>query len=192
MGNQVTPSYHERALHRIVDRICAEEPEAATGLYWLLGLMKDGRFPDSAVDSVVQKHSSPYDVYDAYCMLQFHARAVGRQMVFHVAPVGRTPVADRLRDENNLRLKGLPAPFAATFHGGTADSDGILRWDEPIAFQFFSDDEDDRIVLPPRAGGVPLEVGVTKGSRTILHLVEGRGLARWPYEHDCCYIYAML
>ena len=72
--------------------------------------------------------------------------------------------------------------------------DGMIRWTEPIEVSVATglieiakgEERPGPIALhyqvPP--GEAPLEIGSSLPSRTMLHLLDGGKVARWPYRHS--------
>lgn len=110
--------------------------------------------------------------------------------------IGRVPHKDHMRKENSSTLSQIPRPFKAELDmtQRNGDQDGWLTWKNSITVTksvgaaFFSSGfcHPAPIVRPIKipAGQVPLEIGTTKPSRTVLHLIEERGVARWPYNSE--------
>jgi hypothetical protein len=109
--------------------------------------------------------------------------------------VGEEPGPDDAIKSNNAKLVDLPKPFKASFDPGPRkEGDGLLEWETIVAFgpiQCEDHGKDDKDPCPAafmkaisrKPGSIPLEVGTTKPSRTLLHLLEPPfGVARWPYN----------
>lgn len=99
------------------------------------------------------------------------------------------PDFDEYREKNAEALRDLPEPFMAELdmRQSMGDEDGFFWWTESVVGSRTCWPSDDRneeqwVVVKPRR--VPLEVGVTKPSRTLLHLRSEGGVARWPYGTD--------
>ncbi|GHC72270.1 hypothetical protein GCM10007079_05370 [Nocardiopsis terrae] len=115
--------------------------------------------------------------------------------------VGETPSGDRYRVENSDALSNLPRPFRATvdLNQRNGDQDGWLEWDEPIyverstgvAYFLCPEDVPGPLYLVEKAkpGRVPLEIGTTKASRSVLHVIQDAGVARWPYESERIHLF---
>lgn len=111
-----------------------------------------------------------------------------------IIDVGHTPFPDAERDANATVLTELPEPFIAHVDKTqcNAGQDGWLEWTAPITVRrsariaYYSSalDGPSPVIIPQTIppGRVPLEIGTTPPSRTSLHLIEDRGVARWPYE----------
>jgi hypothetical protein len=171
---------HERATQYVANRAMIDHPEWRDVAYEVLGCMRDGDYPQSLVDVIVQKsvgHS--FDIYDAFCMAKFLLLMDRGELAIVVVPMGRGPFPDAQEDENNAVLARLPALFTASVASGNADQDGWIEWNRPVKAI-------DGQELPP--GRAPLEIGTTKASRSLLHIQMDRSLARWPYGYDECHI----
>lgn len=115
----------------------------------------------------------------------------GRASKFAVTyvSVGTEPHADRYYADNRQALSRLPDGITAEVYqepsGGAGIPDGTLTV-SPDAVVF--DDEDphlERDATPWSA--MPLEIGRTDASRTLVHLMEDGAVARWPYGLDRLY-----
>src|SRR5690606_39295719 len=60
---------------------------------------------------------------------------------------------------------------------------------EPVFFESIIESVGPVEIVP---GLLPLEVGYTDGSRTLLHFAQERGVARWPYGSDTIYLYKVI
>lgn len=108
--------------------------------------------------------------------------------------VGDTPGPDADREGNARKLRRTAAPFVAMLdmNQNGADSDGTLHWDEEITVEkstgacLIDHGEQTSVnaVYPVDPASVPLEVGYTKPSRTLMHLTQYAGVARWAYGDD--------
>lgn len=107
------------------------------------------------------------------------------------------PGRDADRKGNASKLLELHGPFSAEvdLEQNNADDDGTLSWDEPARIERSSGTSFigpcsrvgmKRILMPAtiEPWSVPLEIGSSSPSRTLLHLVEEGGAARWPYGAD--------
>jgi hypothetical protein len=91
--------------------------------------------------------------------------------------IGATPRPD-VSPENQTTLDRIGAPFSATV-GGYED-DGAFAWAAPIVFDVCCPNGP-TTELVSSFGSLPLEIGSTTMSRTLLHLRADGGIARWPY-----------
>jgi hypothetical protein len=114
-----------------------------------------------------------------------HNIMLGRILQLKVRALGEAEW-DSERDYNAAGLAELAEPFRADVDRSQAmgDEDGWLEWTEPVlASAWRVEDEKEQLVLAqPRR--VPLEIGVTKPSRTLMHLRQEHCVARWPYGTD--------
>jgi hypothetical protein len=100
--------------------------------------------------------------------------------------LGLEPVADAEIEKMNDILKNLAPIFEAEFWGGTQGADGNLEWTEPILAEGYM--QHDTYAewftyrVPP--DNVELEVGFQNGSKTLMSLLTGQGLARFPYGSE--------
>lgn len=155
------------------------------------------------IDAIGQVHMSlprQWPMEQVAALARVHAGLVAG--VFAMIRVGGLsleggPGRDADRERNASRLSELYGPFRADvdLEQNQADEDGTLSWHEPIRVDRASGVS----FLAPcsRAGmkpitfpvtvdpwSVPLEIGSSPPSRTMLHLVEDGAVARWPYGAD--------
>lgn len=128
----------------------------------------------------------------AAAFLRVHTGLMSGEFAMSLLEVGEVPAEDAERLVNAERLARMHPAFIARLDTEqvNAEGDGELRWTAPIRVQ--------RSTGSPSAGGavlspeltereappgrVPLEVGLTYPSRTLLHLLNHGGVARWPYQ----------
>lgn len=106
-------------------------------------------------------------------------------------PVGTAPYSDRARKENRAALAGLPYGITAEVYDGLSHvGDGCVQIPDGLVVVDDSDrDLSGRVEkAPPKLGYVPLEIGYTLASRTLLHLLDHGAVARWPYGFDRIYL----
>ena len=171
-------SMHAEAAETITKKVMATPLGKEVVLDYWDGLTNE-RWSQDYVDMVFQLGGrwGKIGLVEAYCFSQVHTLImIGAILVTRIA-VQREPVADKNIVLNNVVLETLPHPFIGAFWGGLADEDGWLQWKEPIRATNCSTDEN-TYTKPWR---IPLEVGYTQASRTMLHIAQDRGLARWPY-----------
>jgi hypothetical protein len=125
-----------------------------------------------------------------------HVEICSGQIIRTMVRADGEPHADSGRHANALALSDLPHPFTAQVDltQYNCDSDGTMSWAEPIEASSYTADQDDHraglqeiVVADPRS--VPLEIGSTLPSRTLMHLREARGVARWPYGTDWIHVW---
>lgn len=152
--------------------------------------MNAGFYPHYILESIVQKHTGAFTIYDAYpFLLIWSALRKARILMFHVS-VGETPFKDCQVGEMNKTLAKLPSRFAAHFVGGLYESDGDFKCLEPTQVNS-TNSEVPRTGIVPSNRVFPLEVGTTASWKTLEHLHKSGGLARWPYaSHRIMFFYA--
>ncbi|MGW1468531.1 hypothetical protein ACWCPT_29815 [Streptomyces sp. NPDC002308] len=193
---------HERGAHAVLDRLLRQESTAAALVRTRHRLAGGNHFTPEFVNAVGQMHrQSPGDwpVHQVACLLDIHvATASGRYARVEVE-VGTRPHPDAERLANAAALKSLPGPFLAhlDIDQNAGDEDGSVSWAESIVVTrstgtSFTPDcaalEPVTIPTAVRPFQVPLEVGTTMPSRTLLHLEEDGGVARWAYGSTDLYI----
>lgn len=181
MFSRMPRTGHEVAVHKAVNDLMGDVRWMSL-LADVVNKLRSGYYLSGWVDVILQhwEGDARYDLYDAYCFAQIHSAVLsGRILVAEVETCG-TPADDKQVTKNNAILGRLPKPFTGKFNGGVSDEDGWIAWNSATMFgQEIGNGSKKRDVIPPSR--LPLEVGYTKGSRTLLHLAMERGVARWPY-----------
>lgn len=187
---------HEDAAQVLLEERQAD-PESASMLAKMSASLYGGTYSRQLIGWVGQTQRDPaywpphqvaalMDVLDGLA----YGRIVRRRI-----PIGETPGPDADRQGNAARLRNLDTPFQASLDMSQngADSDGMLSWDEPVNFWralgvralhqqgIYGSLHAPFEVRPWR---VPLEVGYTLPSRTLMHLAVEGAVARWAYEDD--------
>lgn len=176
------------ALHKRL----AQEPQWGPVLVQYIEQMQNGFYPQGFVDAVCQSSFAWYpDLYVAYCFANVCAWIGAGLVLTAKVEVGEEPEPDKEMERNNAILSDLPWPFEAEFTGPASrqdNDDGIFSWDEPVEFgQILHTGEKKVALIAPR--GIPLEVGTTNADRTLRHILQNGGLARWPYESMWIYLF---
>jgi len=135
----------------------------------------------------------PLHQVDAFACVNalVHTGAYGRVQI----SVGGKPRADKEREANAAMLADIHPSFIAELdmdqHCG--DSDGRLYWCDEITVEcstgtsYYDPTGHPGSVMTSRRippGSVPLEVGSTLPSRTVVHMAMDGGVARWPYGSE--------
>jgi hypothetical protein len=186
---------HEDAVVRGVQKLTDRDPSAWKVLHDYAKGMNTGQYDAWLLDFLMSEHHRrPYDIYDAFCFMRLWAAWHQGLIAFVSINVEAKPMSDEDVEENQALLTDLPGPFSAVVssaRGRSADSDGLLKWNEPIVLDRIVSESHvascptdcsphtERWIMKPAQA--PLEIGSTKASRTILHLAEEGALARWPY-----------
>jgi hypothetical protein len=173
-----------------IDEQAVDNPDFAHALFVGLTRLKKGEFSREIVDVVLQKEDGEYNIYDAYGVGSMYASLQRGEAAVTFLDVPDVPRRDRNRDENDRILKHVRRSFTADFYGGPGDEDGFVDWQDGEIFFTVADEKQEALRL--KAGTVPLEVGTTEVSRTLLHLVQELGLARWPYGHKVVHVIKMI
>jgi hypothetical protein len=193
---------HERGAHTVLDRILTTESTAAALVRTRNRLATGTHFTSGFVDAVGQLHRTSPDhwpVHQVAAFLDIHAAVGAGRYAMVQVEVGATPRPDVDRTSNALALADLPEPFTAELDldQNAADEDGTVAWSEDIivtrstGVPYTADcvtPESLTIPLTVRSFRVPLEVGTTMPSRTLLHLEEDGGVARWAYGSADLYV----
>ena len=191
-------STHKRAVMEVVDHLMAESRELRECLFDYQQKLHAGFFSQSYVDAVLQKwNRRGYDIHDAYAFCQVHRQLCSGSIASTRVYIGATPRADKEIAYNNSVVRGNEnSLFFGEFWGALADDDGYITWSKPLEFEVtkcsLTDDTIERssVLIEPRR--LPLEVGTTEGSRTMVHLAFEGGLARWPYGSEELYVYVVI
>lgn len=186
---------HERGAHAVLSRMLTLETTATALVRIRQRLAAGTYFAPGYVAAVGQLHRSApgrWPVHHVAAFLDIHSGiGAGRYALVQVE-VGAEPQADAEREANAAALTGLPDPFTADLdmQQNAADDDGTVAWGAPIEVTRCTgaaNIANCSAVYPVTAPTavtpfrVPLEVGTTMPSRTLLHLEEDGGVARWAY-----------
>ena len=179
------PSTHEFALTQAATALMSANPQWAHLSARVCARLNDIFYDQRHVDVIMQSPRGMFDLYDAFAFLQVHTLICDGTFLVVDVPVGCEPSRDKSINRNRAILAGLDRRFTAEFRGGFGDSDGFLRWHADL--DVINPEADPvRAVRPVRIARsqVPLEVGYTRPSRTLMHLIQEAGVARWPYGRD--------
>lgn len=112
--------------------------------------------------------------------------------------VGAEPGSDVDREGNAAKLEGLHEAFRARLDmvQNGAEADGRFWWPDPIrasrstGLGLVQDCGTNPVYMPQLVPSacVPLEVGYSMPSCTLLHLWRDSGVARWPYESNLVHL----
>jgi len=187
---------HERAAQNLCDKVLAEPGGASLIVGFVQGL-KEGRWSAPYIDAIGQSFRGGPRTWDPAQIIAFmetHSRICQGKIAQCVIGIGKQPLRDSARQENQATLADLPHPFSAVVseYQGHGDPDGLLEWSEAIICDVTTGEVEtlpdgqtriatEQRILPP--GQVPLEIGTTLPSRTLLHMCAG-GVARWPYRSE--------
>lgn len=189
---------HERTLETMFYESIREEPQlAATAAEVRTRLLEGGFYASDFVDASFQKWEREHDVVtliDAFgfaLMWTYYQRG---DIAYCSVPLPSGPGPDRGIEFNQSVLNQLPRGFRATYspeRGPAADDDGSFTIGKDIGlwrtFRTGPDEQRDRrdeqwYFDSDRT--IALEVGTTSVSKTLYHLRQGKGVARWPYGRD--------
>lgn len=185
----------------MLDRILTREPTAAALVRTRNRLADGTHFTSGFVDAVGQMHRiapGRWPVHQVAAFLGIHAGICAGRYAMVQVEVGATPRPDAERSANAVALAGLPEPFSADLdvYQNAADEDGAAAWSEDIVVTRSTGvpytagcSTPESLTAPTaiRPFEVPLEIGTTLPSRTLLHLEEDGGVARWAYgSTDLC------
>lgn len=140
----------------------------------------------------------PCSVEDALAWSQLWEGISKGQILYVPVEIGHCPLTDKNRAANKSRLnEGLKKwqMEVEVWEGHGKDDDGLLKWKEDLIVDqawFDSETAAERYRthrIP--AGSCALEIGATKGTRTLFHLrgdSKRGGVARWPYRSPLVWV----
>ncbi|MFD6490700.1 hypothetical protein [Streptomyces sp. NPDC060188] len=188
----MTNSHHVEMASTLLDRMLFSERSAASLARARLRLRSenlDANYVASLGQTQFGPSSWPPEQAAAY--LRLHTGLMRGEFGRVGIDVSHSPDSDANREQNASRLGELPHPFRATVdvEQNFADCDGRLQWVKPIRIErsvgaaYYDHGLPSPILLAQEIVGsaVPLEIGVSHPSRTLLHLLQEGGVARWPY-----------
>jgi hypothetical protein len=192
-------SLHIDAARRLADELDSDPKTAAIIPECIHGI-RTGRWNRDYLDAVGQLAlggPSKWPRHEVAAFSRLHSHLMTGAVSEVEIEVGVAPFPDAKRDANASVLQHLPPPFSAYVDRVQCndDQDGWLEWNQPISLTrpvgvaYYASGTGHpkpvsmRSIIP--AGEVPLEIGTTLPSRTLLHLGWDRGVARWPYESTC-------
>jgi hypothetical protein len=189
---------HEEAAKSLLDRFM-QSPTVAAELSATKNDLALGAFGERYTAWIGQTLFEPayWPLEQVAAFLRVHSGIMQGEFALIEIGVGATPGKDADRRENADKLAKINGSFAATVNmrQNGATSDGHLRWEEPIwvekstgSFLLGPHDDDRPVTLAHQIRGgrsVPLEIGYTQPSATLLHLMTGNGgVARWAYGDE--------
>jgi hypothetical protein len=186
------PAMHEQAAESLLDRWMSI-PEGPRALYDAYTGVRHGWGADY-VDMLGQSARN-WTMEQICCFAILHVDIILGKIAIVRVRAGGTPRSDADRTRNAELVADLPEPFTATVHMTQhgADADGTVSWDQPITVDVSPGPTDDGssaravpAIVPP--GAVPMEIGYSLPSRTLLHIREDGGVARWPYGSDWIWV----
>lgn len=168
------------------------------------GLARDRWTPDY-IDAIGQLHRCRHTQWPpeqvASFMMVHHMLMEGEVASVRIGTDGK-PGPDKDRVGNQSKLDDLPGPFTAVVdpdQGTSTFGDGTLAWHETIKMEKSLGVPHIDLATDHRApveiisdfppGDVPLEIGTSKPSRTYMHLLNGQGVARWPYGSEYIWLF---
>lgn len=187
------PTVHEQMAAKLMDQMLYS-PSAAQVLAETRQGLRSGRIDAAYRDRIGQtQHRAAYwPPEQAAAFLRVHTGLMSGEFAMTLLEVGEVPAGDADRIVNAERLARLHPAFIARPDAEqcNAERDGEMCWTAPIRAQRSTGRASSEGVAPgPEVtvhevppGCVPLEIGLTFPSRTLLHLLKHGGVARWPYQ----------
>jgi hypothetical protein len=187
------PTVHEQMAAKLMDQMLYS-PSAAQVLAETRQALRSGRMDATYRDRIGQtQHRAAYwPPEQAAAFLRVHAGLTSGEFAVALLEVGEVPAGDADRRVNAERLARMHPAFAARLDAeqSNAEGDGEVCWTasiraqrstgRPISGGATPSPQLSAHEVPP--GCVPLEIGLTFPSRTLLHLLKHGGVARWPYQ----------
>ncbi|MFI6140286.1 hypothetical protein ACIBCC_19125 [Streptomyces griseus] len=187
---------HEDAAQLLLEERQAD-PDSASMLAKMSASLYEGTYNRQLVAWVGQTQRNPayWPAHQVAALIDVLDGLADGRIVRRRIVIGESPGPDADRLENAARLRNLGAPFRANLDRSQngADSDGTLWWDKPVNFwralgvrTLHQQGIHGSLHAPfeVRPWRVPLEVGYTLPSRTLMHLAVEGAVARWAYEDD--------
>ena len=184
---------HEQMATKLMDQMLYS-PSAAQVLAETRQGLRSGRIDAAYRDRIGQtQHRAAYwPPEQAAAFLRVHTGLMSGEFAVALLEVGEVPAGDADRIVNAERLARLHPAFAARLDAeqSNAERDGEMGWTEPVRAQRSTgqSSSDGEAPIPAMSvyqvppGCVPLEIGLTFPSRTLMHLLKHGGVARWPYQ----------
>lgn len=195
----MSESAHRRGVKQAIESIVEKDLVFGGYLINLARELREERFkPKRIVDAIFQNHASRYpDIVDAFCFSAIWSDMRTGRLAVALQRVGRSPAYDRERALNQAAVANLEGPVKCWVdqEQNNADSDGSFSWSEPILMRQSADpsgDTDRMRWARVEPATLPLEIGYTQASCTLLHLKLNGGVARWPYECDDIVLFKMM
>jgi len=184
---------HEQMAAKLMDQMLYS-PSAAQVLAETRQGLRSGQIDAAYRDRIGQtQHRAAYwPPEQAAAFLRVHTGLMSGEFAVALLEVGEVPAGDADRSVNAERLARLHPAFAARLDAeqSNAEGDGEVRWSASVQAQRSTgrplpdgaplSPELSVYAVPP--GCVPLEIGLTFPSRTLMHLLKHGGVARWPYQ----------
>lgn len=177
--------YHDSLLNESM----MENPELAKFIYEVMNnLKKEVYKPKLLIDSIFQRWER-FDIteLDAFFFSKIYTGIASGKIGLIEIEMNQEAKKNKMITENNDILDSLVYPFQSKFmptNGCGYNDDGFFKWDTDIKFgiQFHSEKGrmDKTILVPPSI--VPLEIGYTEALTTYFHIIERKGVARYPYN----------
>lgn len=189
-----------------------EEPETMASLSRLRNRLIAGEMDEGgvfgngyadALGSSARFTPKQWPLHQHAAFLRLHALIGSGQVAYTYISTGGTPGPDRDREGNAAKLSKTRHPFEARLDmdQNGADADGTLIWRESLRISrptgdFYYADGCHRsgqsILHCPAVrvpGSAPLEVGDSWPSRTLMHLLQYKSVARWPYGSKLIWLF---
>ena len=202
---------HEDAAEALLQDIQQDE-KATTAMLRLRNRHIQGGMDDGGIlgtgyadslGSSARYAPNKWPLHQHAAFVQIHSLIGAGDVAYTCISTGGTPGPDADRVGNSRKLDDTIEPFRAALDmsQNRADSDGVLRWHEPLKISrstgahFYPSacrrGQYSLVTYPTirEPGSAPLEVGDSWPSRTLLHLWEDGAVARWPYGSKLIWLF---
>ena len=180
-------------LQATVKKIFRKQPEFFSLACEIEEKLNTGFYNPRFVNAFAQDFYYDFDVVDAYLWGQFWAELLTGKLLFTSINIGHEPESDKGKHNEQILTDLENHPFfntetdeeirvSATWVGSNNIGDGIFKWKGAVKFDQWEGAPNKVKTVEVQNGNVMLEVGFTKSTTTMLHLLESTGLARWPYN----------
>lgn len=193
---------HEDIAEETLDHIL-NAPTLASGYAAIRKSLRNGLLDAQEVSVIGQMQRAPrrWPEPQVAAYAYVNSLIMSGSVVTTCVRVGATPGPDADREGNAGKLRNLGEHVQAIvdISQHAADEDGWLTWSEPLpaakctGTTFHTSDGQSGPVQAPcwlKPRSIPLEIGYTMPSRTLLHLLMDGAVARWPYDSE--YVYALV
>lgn len=153
---------NERSMHQSIMKLYESKDDSPSWFNWFY----DFTFYSANSPSI-------FDLYAWVTMMEYWIK--GEVYILDI-DMGEEPPMDSDVAGMNAALSSINNKFKSRFWGEKWDCDGLFEWSRDTEFSRFSGE---KILL--ESYSIPLEVGSTKCTTSIVHMRSSGGLARWSY-----------
>ena len=184
--------YHE-IMKAKAKEIFGKQPKTYSAALEFEEKLNAGLYEQWLVNAFAQDFYYDFDVVDAYLWGLFWAELLTGELLFTRINIDHEPGSDKGKHNEEILTDLENHPFfdtetdeeirvSATWVNSNDVGDGNFRWKGAVKFNQCEGALNKVKTVEVQNGNVMLEVGYTKSTTTMLHLLESTGLARWPYN----------